>query len=226
MNLKSNILIVDCKEVTDKLSHYLKRNNYIVDCADTAKDAVSLASSNRYELFIVSTDLPDYNGFILCKEIRKISSAPIMIISNSNNEVDIVEAFSVGADEYIVKPLRIREIIVRVESLINRYDYKNCNKLVEFDNIVYNRATDQLLIDDREVALTNIEEKLMVVLIDHIDEIITHEQLIHSVWGWDDTTSNSVISTTINRLRNKIGKNRIATVRGQGYRLESKVSNL
>lgn len=152
--------------------------------------------------------------------MRRRVNTPIIIISKEYEEADIIRGLTAGADEMLKIPLRLREFVVRCVCLIRKYQTQVPSKVVKISGILFDRTKNQVFDDAGNLlSLTPTEVKLLKVLMAKAGEEISTRELLESVWGWDDG-STAIVSTNINRLRQKIGKEKITTVKGRGYRYE------
>ena len=202
------------------LKDFLTQEWIEVDIFSSCEDCIANKNYLNYDLFIIDYLLEDCNGYLLAERIRKRVTTPIIFISEDYGESNVIRAFDIGVDEYLQKPVRLKELTIRCVYILKKYKNQLSNKIIKVNGIVYDKVQNKVFLNDTEVALTPTEMRLLRILIDKAGEVISSKELLNTVWGWDESMGTAVVSTNINRLRKKLGKEKISTVKGKGYRLE------
>lgn len=231
MGKKWNVLIADDeKEIISLLRLFLEKEDINVYEAYDGEMAYMLLQHYAIDLAILDIMMPRMNGFELIKKLRKDYDIPVMIISAKIELDDKVYGLEIGADDYITKPFEPVEVVARVKSHLRRsgavtakagtgVTEVNDDRVIEYKDMILNLDRCQLIIDHKEMNLTKIELSLMEMFMGNPGRVFTKDQIFER--GWDDTfVDDNTIRVTISRLREKIGGDRIKTIRGLGYRLE------
>lgn len=218
------LLIEDDETLSMGIEYSLKNEGHDVIVANKISSARSIESSESFDLILLDVTLPDGNGYEFCKEIRRKSDIPIIFLTACDEEVNVVLGLDLGADDYLTKPIRVRELIARINAVLRR---KNVKKDTS-DKIIYKDLTILPLKFEvykgmNKLQLTSVEYKLMLMMIENKGNVLTRKQLLEKLW---DVEGNFVEEKTLNvyikRLREKLGEDDsiayIETIRGIGYR--------
>jgi len=222
---KQKILVVDDEvSIVRTLRFNLERNGYEVCTAGDGRTAVSMASAECPDLVILDIMLPLMDGIEACKQIRRTSNVPIIMLTAKDQEIDKVLALELGADDYVTKPFSLHEFLARVKARLRRNDVANQarERVLKFGDIHLDPERGQLLVRGEEVALAPKEFKLLQLLMENEGRIVTRQTLLDKVWGYDFEGEQQTINVHIRWLREKIERdpthpNHIVTVRGRGY---------
>jgi DNA-binding response OmpR family regulator len=223
--MKHKILIVeDDSFVAEGLAEVLKSSNYDVIMAKSEKQVCELILKNEPDLVILDINLGQENGIDICKSIRKQSNIPVLFLTAYSGEVELVRAFRSGGDDYLTKPFRMQELLLRIEALLRRSHTHEDEKITSGD-LIYTKS-EQTLRNARSgeiIELTPVERKLLLKILLNYPQTITRDQLLFDVWDKDAIfVDENALRVNISRLREKIGtfheKLYIETVRGVGYR--------
>lgn len=238
MEKKRNILIADDeKEIISLLRLFLEKENINVYEAYDGEMAYMIMEHYEIDLAILDIMMPRMNGFEVIKKLRQKYNIPVMILSAKVALDDKVYGLEVGADDYITKPFEPLEVVARVKAHFRRNDLKVDNgnaktlnvgeantasdRLIRYKDMVLNLDSCQFSVGDNVMDLTKIEFNIMEMFMNNPGRVFTKEQIFER--GWEDNfVDDNTIRVTISRLRDKIGTDRIKTIRGLGYRLESK----
>lgn len=219
----NKILVVeDDKLLNEAIFYCLKQDNNLVYCAYTIKQAKEFLIKDL-DLIILDINLPDGDGQKFCKDFRKNSQLPIIFLTAKNTEEDIINGFDAGGDDYITKPFSTSILKKRVDAVLKRVNL-NYSKLYCFDNIVYDLNSKVITKDNRIVELTNTETKILDLLVQNKNTVLTRAVLIQKIWDIDENfIDEKTLSVNIRRLREKIEDNPsepiyIKTVFGIGYK--------
>lgn len=217
----AKILIVEDEDRMRRLiKDYLKREGYSTIEAEDGKEAIEIFNNNDIDLVILDIMLPKYDGWTVCREIRKSSSLPIIILTARSEESDELFGFELGADEYITKPFSPKILIARVKALLKRVIVKEKISLLE--GIEIDSNAHRVYIDSKEIDLTPKEYELLSYLAKNEGKALNRDSILNNVWGFDYYGDYRTVDTHIKRLRVKLKDKSefIQTVRGIGYRFE------
>ncbi len=217
-----NILIVEDEERMRRLvGDYLKREGYKVFEAENGKIALDVFAKENIDLVILDIMLPEYDGWTVCREIRKTSSIPIVMLTARSEESDQLFGFELGADEYITKPFSPKVLVARIKALFKRVLTDVDNKLL-FDGLQIDEDGHRVYVNNKEIDLSPKEYDILIYLVTNQGKALSREQILDAVWGYDYYGDARTVDTHIKRLRVKLENksNFIQTVRGIGYRFE------
>jgi len=221
---KKILLVDDEAAIVQSLRYNLERSGYSVTAAGDGRSAVALAASEQPDLVILDIMLPLLDGIEACKEIRKTSSVPIIMLTAKDQEFDKVLALELGADDYVTKPFSLGEIIARVKARLRRseVDLEQRDESITIGEITIDRSRQRLMVRGEVVALAPKEFRLLHVLMENRGRIVTRQMLLEKVWGYDFEGEHQTISVHIRWLREKIESDpnnprHIITVRSRGY---------
>ena len=222
---KKKILLVDDEAtIVQSLRYNLERSGYAVTAAGDGRSAVALVASEQPDLVILDIMLPLLDGIEACKEIRKTSSVPIIMLTAKDQEFDKVLALELGADDYVTKPFSLGEIIARVKARLRRseVDSEQRDESITIGDITIDRSRQRLVVRGETVALAPKEFRLLHVLMENRGRIVTRQMLLEKVWGYDFEGEHQTISVHVRWLREKIeidpnNPRHIITVRSRGY---------
>lgn len=218
------LVVEDQPEIREAVCMQLAASEVVVDAADTAQQALYKATTNQYSIILLDLNLPDGDGLTVCHELRQQSvRAPVLILSVRDEVEDKVRGFETGADDYLTKPYSPLELMARVNALVRR-GTKQRTCIYKTRDLELQTRSRRVTLHGQTIDLTRREFDLLQYMLEHIDDVVTREELWECVWGWDDYPLHNTIEVHIARLREKLldlkGK-RIQTVRGVGYRLIS-----
>ncbi|MEW6065366.1 MAG: response regulator [Bacillota bacterium] len=224
------VLLVDDEEkIRDLVKVYLVKEGFEVDEHDSGSQVVTKVKDNQYDLLILDLMLPGTDGFTVCKEIRKFSRIPIIMLTAKGEEIDRVLGLEVGADDYIVKPFSPRELVARVKAVLRRVaperePLQKAPDMLAFPNLRINPDSRTVEVSEKEISLTPKEFDLLLYMARSPGRAFSRENLLENVWGYDFYGDLRTVDTHINRLRDKLSaaglKQTIATVWGVGYKFE------
>ena len=215
------ILIVDDeRDLCDILSFNLKANGYETDVAYSAESAWQILQEKRFDLLLLDVMMEGMSGFDLAKKIK--GSVPIIFLTAKDTEEDMLEGFSLGADDYISKPFSVREVMARIKAVINRTSSDEPTTL-SFKGLVINLNNKTITVDHEEISLTKTEFEILKLLVSEQGHVFSRQQLIERIWPKDVIVTNRTVDVNITRLRKKIGQyaSNIITRQGFGYCFEA-----
>ncbi len=221
------LVVEDDEMILDGLNYSLMQEGYdVLSVSDVAGAKALLVEGRQIDICLLDVMLPDGNGFDICGLIRKNSDVPILFLTACDDEVSTVRALETGADDYIAKPFRIKELIARMKAILRRSGRgsQRENSIVVVGENQVNLQTGKVYRGNEEVVLTAMEYKLLLVFINHRGQVLTRSQIFNQIWDEvGDFVNDNTLSVYIKRLRNKLsdteGQQLIQTVRGTGYRL-------
>lgn len=224
----SKILVVDDElNICELLKLYLENEGYTVFTANDGQAAVTAFQQKAPDLVLLDIMLPKMDGWQVCREIRKTSSAPIIMLTAKGETEDKVSGLEMGADDYIVKPFEVKELLARVHAVLRRTgdDGKPKSKKLTFDKLVINLDSYELIVDGKKIDTPPKEMELLYHLAATPNRVYTRNQLLDEVWGFDYFGDSRTVDVHIKRLREKLegvsDKWALKTVWGVGYKFEA-----
>jgi two-component system response regulator VicR len=228
--MPARILVVDDEPpIVDVLAYNLKRANYEVLIAKDGEEALSKARREQPDLIILDLMLPLLDGLEVCRALRRERDVPIIMLTARDSEVDRVVGLELGAYDYVVKPFSVRELMARVKNVLRRTSPRPAEAAqdaIRVSNLVVDPTRHEARWQDRLLDLTALEFELLYTLARHAGQVLTREQLLELVWGYDYYGDLRVVDAAIKRLRAKLrqtgpGTDPILTVRSVGYKLDA-----
>lgn len=218
------ILIADDEQLMRQLViDFLKPEGYEILEASDGKEALEIYDKEHPDLILLDVMMPGYDGWIVCREIRRESTVPIMMLTAKGEEIDQLFAYDLGADEYITKPFSPKILVAKIKALLRRSQNEQETHEAD-DGVSIDRDARQVVLDGKNVDLSPTEYKLLNYLMSNTGKALSRRQILNQVWNYDYYGDLRTVDTHINRLRIKLGdKGRyIRTVRGYGYRYDGK----
>ena len=218
------LVIDDDSNITDLLKMYLEKEGYEVKTAADGQEGLTTFKMYEPDLVLLDVMLPRKDGLQICREIRDHSSKPVIMISAKGETFDKVLGLELGADDYIVKPLDMKEVFARVKAVLRRVNPVPAAKVLAKDGLVLDPAGHTVTADGERIELTFKEFELLKLFLSNPGIAFTRDGLMEKVWGVDYLGETRTVDMHIRTLRQKLGKygELIGTVRGVGYRLETK----
>jgi len=236
--MKKEIYVVDDEEnILEILEYNLKKNDYKVKSFNNGKSFMEYINIKKPDLVVLDLMLPDLDGFDICKEIKKKTNVPVIILSAKSEEFDKVLGLELGADDYMVKPFSVREFMARVKNILKRADNKTdesngepLSREFNFEKIRLNmdEIKHEILLDNNRVDLNPKEFEIVALLLKNINILVSRMELIKKVWGDDYYGDTRTLDVHIRRIREKMsheefGKKFIKTVHGYGYKITNNI---
>ena len=223
--MKNILIIEDDLRIRRILQLELEHEGYLVSLAKDGKEGLEKAKLIRYDLILLDLMLPEISEEEVCKELRKNSDVPIIVLTAKENIRSKVELLDMGADDYITKPFNIEELFARMRvALRNKKDYQELNQL-KYEDLVLDIIKKELIIEKRKVSLTKTEYRLLELFILNREITISREKIITEIWGYDFEGEEKIVDVYLNSLRKKIeapNKKYIQNIRGFVYMLNLK----
>lgn len=214
-------IIEDDIVLRTELISLLESYNYSCETSDDFKNIISEAVDSNADLILLDINLPYYDGYHVCREIRKISDVPIMVVTSRNNDMDELMSMNLGADDFITKPYNIQILLVRIAAILKRTNQKNYSSEIEYKGLTLSMAKSTVYYESKEVELTKNELRILSVLMQNANSIISRDDLMDELWQSDEFVDDNTLTVNVNRLRKKLEEigaaDFIKTKRGQGY---------
>lgn len=221
--MKGIFLVEDDKVIARNLVLLLRSEGFVVTHAPTRSEAITALDENKFDLALVDISLPDGNGFTVCTEIKERQHIPVIFLTASGDEASVVTGLNMGADDYVTKPFRPRELIARIKAALRKSGHSPC--AFEICGLNVDVSSGIVKKEGSEIFLSPLEYRLLLVFINNPKNIITRGRLLDELWdAAGEFVNDNTLTVYIKRLREKIEKDPtrpqiIVTVRGMGYRL-------
>ncbi len=221
------LLVEDDKSIIMGLKYSLESEGFSVMVAENQAQALAALKRETYELLLLDVMLPDGSGYEVCRQAKAQADVPVIFLTACDEEVNVVMGLDMGADDYVTKPFRVRELLSRIRSVLRRSERTSDPVVWQFGPLAIHPKRAYVTVNGQEVALTALEYRLLLTLAANAGRVLSRAQLLEGIW---DVAGNFVNDNTltvyIKRLREKLAaagdEERITTVRGLGYRLEVK----
>ena len=219
--MKKILLVEDNNSIILGLEYLFKEEKLEYSISKNKRDTLNILDKEKFDLVLLDVSLPDGNGFDICKYIKERKNTPVIFLTAKDEEKDVVQGFDLGADDYIIKPFRNRELISRINNVLRRKE--NLNNYLVSGNIKIDTDNCKVYKDEKEVVLTKLEYKILVNLFMNKNRLITREEILNDIWDIaGNFVNDNTLTVYIKRIREKIGDKDakiIETVRGLGYRI-------
>ena len=204
-----------------ELSAFLNKYGYETSYSTDFENIVDISLKEEPHIILLDINLPYYDGYYICREIRRKSNVPIIVVTSRNSEVDELMSMNLGADDFITKPYNTQILLARISSIIRR-TYQNLDSEVfEFKGLKYNMSTSEMTFNNKKCELTKNESKILFALIKNKEKIVSRNDLMKALWQDDEFVDDNTLTVNINRLRKKLEEigavDYLQTKRGQGY---------
>jgi two-component system alkaline phosphatase synthesis response regulator PhoP len=220
---KETVLVVDDEEHIIELARmYLERERFTVESARNGAEALERIRTLRPALIVLDLMLPEVDGWEVCRRTRAESDVPIIMLTARSDDVDKIVGLELGADDYLTKPFNPRELVARVKAILRRYDRSiSPSKVIHLGQLTIDAASREVTLSDRSLRLRTKEFDLLHALAQHRGQVLTRDQLLDLVWGYDFYGETRTVDVHIAHLRRKLrgSEVKIETVRGVGYKL-------
>lgn len=223
--MKRNLLIVEDDPKICKMMTLYFRTKYNVLEAETGADALMVFRAERVDLVFLDLMLPEMDGMQVCAALREQSDVPVIMLTAKSQEADKLQGYACGADEYVTKPFSLKVLDARAEALLRRTEGKvgRISRIEQMGELRLDWDNGEVTVDGVPVTLTRKEHDLLFLLLRHRGQILTKNQILDRVWGFEYEGDPRTVDTTLKRLRDKLGSQKylLQTVRGRGYRFAS-----
>ena len=219
-------LLEDDEAIGIGLKYSLENEGYTVTIATSVNSAYEIINKEKFALYILDLTLPDGSGYDVCKKIKTIGDFPVIFLTAYDDEVNVVMGLELGADDYISKPFRVKELIARIKSVLRRYN-RESKGIIKIGNVLINTNKATVFKNGQEVILTAMEYKLFLILLNNRGNILSRNKLLEYIWDVEgDFVNDNTLTVYIKRLRDKIEDDPsapmiIKTIRGLGYVIEN-----
>lgn len=225
--MKYILIADDNRQISSVLAEYAKKEGFDPVCAENGKQAIEKFNEVAPDIILLDVMMPSIDGFEVCREIRKTSNVPIIMITARGEDFEKIMGLDIGADDYIVKPFSPGEVMARVRAILRRIDKEDLNseQLFSYDDLKIDLDSYTVSIDGENVSLTKKEIELLWIFATNKNKVFTRENLLNSLWGYDYFGDTRTVDSHIKRLRAKIDQYPhphwdIKTIRGVGYKFE------
>ena len=222
IKMNNKIFIIEDEEkIRIELSEFLNRYGYETSYSNDFENIVEIALKSDPHIILLDINLPYYDGYYICREIRKKSNVPIIVVTSRNSEIDELMSMNLGADDFVTKPYNTQILLARISSLLRR-TYQNIDlEVFEFNGLKYNMSTSEMEFNNNKIELTKNESRILYTLIRNKEKIVSRNELMKSLWQNDEFVDDNTLTVNINRLRKKLeeigASDYLQTKRGQGY---------
>lgn len=216
------LIVEDDEKLRNELETFLSNNGYQVEVLKKFDNTIQDILKINPNLLLLDVNLPNADGEYICKEIRKQSNLPIIIVTSRNNEIDELLSLNYGADHYITKPFNIQILLAKIESLLRRTNIGNhCQDKIDGKEFVLNTDKSTIEKDGQEIELTKNEFRILKYLVQNRERIVSREEIMECLWDSENFIDDNTLTVNVTRLRNKLEelelKELLQTRRGQGY---------
>ena len=222
--MKRLLIVDDEDKIREVIREYAEFSGYEAEEAADGMSAIGMVKLNDYDLIIMDIMMPKLDGFSAVKEIQKIKNIPVIMLSARSEEYDKLFGFELGIDDYVVKPFSPKELMARVNAVLNRRDAseKTTQSVEKFEGLEVNFAARTITVDGKRIELTPKEYDLLFYMIQNKNIALSRDRLLSDIWGYDFFGDDRTIDTHVKNLRNSLGPYRkfIVTLRGVGYKFE------
>ena len=225
--MKKILLVEDNDTIVMGLKYLLEKENFEVKAVKNLEETYEIAKKEKFDLYLLDINLPDGNGFSICSKLKEKEDVPIIFLTARDDEKDIVKGLDIGADDYITKPFRNRELISRINNVLRRYgknDNNSKDNIIKINEIEINTDSAKVMKNGEEIVFTSLEYKILVMLFSNPNVLITRQQILDKIWDIaGNFVNDNTLTVYIKRIREKLGDKDgkiIKTVRGLGYIIE------
>ena len=225
--MKKILLVEDNDTIVMGLKYLLEKENFEVKTVKNLEETYKIAEKEKFNLYLLDINLPDGNGFDICSKLKEKEDVPIIFLTARDDEKDIVKGLDMGADDYITKPFRNRELISRINNVLRRYgknDNNSKDNIIKINEIEINTDSAKVMKNGEEIVFTSLEYKILVMLFSNPNVLITRQQMLDKIWDIaGNFVNDNTLTVYIKRIREKLGDKDgkiIKTVRGLGYIIE------
>ncbi|MBU3207484.1 response regulator transcription factor [Clostridium algidicarnis] len=221
MDTKKIFIIEDEEKIRKELSTFLNRYGYETSYSLNFENIVEEVMKEKYHLILLDINLPYYDGYYICREIRRRSSVPIIVVTSRDSEVDELMSMNLGADDFITKPYNTQILLARISSIIRRTYSDSDSEILEYKGLLHNLSISEVEYNNKKIELSKNESKILYVLIKNKEKIVSRNEIIEALWQSDEFVDDNTLTVNINRLRKKLEEigviDYLKTKRGQGY---------
>jgi DNA-binding response OmpR family regulator len=221
MDANKIFIIEDDGKIRNELCSFLNRYGYETTYSLDFEHIIDEVLKEKYHLILLDINLPYFDGYYICREIRKKSSVPIIVVTSRDSEVDELMSMNLGADDFITKPYNTQILLARISSLLRRTYNNYESEILEYKNLQLNLSKSEVDYNRSKIELSKNESKILYVLMKNKEKIVSRNEIIESLWESDEFIDDNTLTVNINRLRKKLegigAVDFLKTKRGQGY---------
>lgn len=216
------MIVEDDEIISNSIAGYLNKWQYTTHEVSSFQNVITEFVEEKPDIVLMDINLPYFDGYYFCEEIRKISKVPIIFISSASDDMNIVMAMNIGADDFIEKPFKLVVLKAKIEALLRRvYNFNSGTNLIVYKDVIFDMSRDEIKCGEELAELTKNESKILTVLLENREKIVSREEIINALWQSDNFIDENTLSVNVNRLRAKlksIGVDEfITTKKGKGY---------
>lgn len=225
MNSKKVFIIEDEEKIREELTKFLEKYGYTVESSNDFENIVDISLEYEPSIILLDINLPYYDGYYICREIRKRSEVPIIVVTSRQSEMDELMSMNLGADDFVTKPYNTQILLARMASIMKRtyFNLEGEGEVFEHRGLKYNMSTSEVSFNREAKELTKNESKILYVLIKNKGKIVSRDDIIKALWQTNEFIDDNTLTVNVNRLRRKIegigAEGYLQTKRGQGYML-------
>ncbi|WP_066720191.1 response regulator transcription factor [Clostridium sp. Marseille-P299] len=214
-------IVEDDITLRSELMILLESYGYTCETSDEYKDIISVVLNACPDLLLLDINLPYLDGYYICRELRKQTDMPIVVVTSRNNDMDELMSMNLGADDFITKPYNPQILLARIANILKRIESKPAKDLIEYNGVILYPSKSLVKYNDKEAELTKNELRILSVLLHNKNKIVSRDELMDALWQSDEFVDDNTLTVNVNRLRKKLEEigavNFISTKRGQGY---------
>ena len=208
------MIVEDDEIISNSIAGYLNKWQYTTHEVSNFQNVITEFVEEKPDIVLMDINLPYFDGYYFCEEIRKISKVPIIFISSASDDMNIVMAMNIGADDFIEKPFKLVVLKAKIEALLRRvYNFNSSNSLIVYKEVIFDINKDEIKYKDNVATLTKNESKILTILLENREKIVSREDIIAALWQSDNFIDENTLSVNVNRLRSKLKD----TKKGKGY---------
>ena len=223
--MKKILIIEDESNISDFVKMELEYEGYEAEISEDGKEGLIKALREDYDLIVLDLMLPGISGLEVCRRLKKEKDIPVIMLSAKDSVMDKVAGLQIGADDYIAKPFAIEELIARIQVIFRRTEKVKSN-IIKFKDLSIQLESRTVMKNEEKISLTNKEYELLILLLNNKGKVVTRDNILNEVWGYDYDAGTNVVDVYVSYLRNKLDeKNKeayIETVRAVGYIISEK----
>lgn len=220
--MKKILLVEDNEAIIMGLKYSLEQEGFQIISSSSKKETEQILLNEKVDIVLLDVTLPDGNGFDICKFIKQKLDIPVIFLTAQDEETSVVVGLDLGADDYVVKPFRTRELISRINSVLRRYDKSiEMSNIIQYKNIKIDTNSAKVYKNNQEIIFTSLEYRILLMLFSNQNKLITREELLDKIWDIaGNFVNDNTLTVYIKRIREKLNDDTIIkTVRGLGYRI-------
>ncbi|MBF0713834.1 response regulator transcription factor [Gemella sp. GH3] len=216
------LVVEDDYTIANGIKEYLTKWNFQTKIIENFNSIIEKFIEFKPDLVLMDINLPHYDGYYYCEEIRKLAKTPIIFISSTSDDMNIVMAVTVGADDFVVKPFKLVVLKAKIDAILRRvYNFNTEHNLVVYKDVIFDNLKDNVSYKGKNIELTKNESKILELLFEHRENIVSRDDLMRYLWESDTFVDENTLSVNINRLRKKLETiglvDFIITKKGRGY---------